>query len=100
MPYITQSKRDALDSIINDLHNALVMLEIDDPRNNFEGNMNYTITKLITLCYTTPSYREVNDVVGMLECVKQEYYRRVAAPYENQKAMENGDVYPNPVTGE
>jgi len=100
MPYIKQNKRDVLDPIIEDLHQALVELELDDESNNFEGNMNYVITKLITLCYNSPSYREINDVVGMLECCKLEYYRRAAAPYESQKAMENSDVYPNPITGE
>ena len=94
MPYIVKSKRDLLDSTIEQLHKLLVDLELDDPQNNFEGAMNYTITKLITMCYTTPSYREVNDVVGLLECVKQEYYRKVAANYENQKEFENGPVYP------
>jgi len=31
---------------------------------------------------------------GVLENVKQEMYRRLAAPYEDKKAEENGDVYP------
>jgi broad-specificity NMP kinase len=39
------------------------------------------------------SYATINDVVGVLECAKQEVYRRVAAPYEDKKCKENGDVY-------
>lgn len=31
--------------------------------------------------------------MGVLECVKQEYYRRVAIPYEDQAKERNGDVY-------
>ena len=31
--------------------------------------------------------------MGALECAKLELYRRVAAPYEDVKIMENGDVY-------
>jgi len=31
--------------------------------------------------------------VGVLECAKMELYRRVAAPYEDKKKEENGDVY-------
>ena len=101
MPYIVSSKRDALDLIINDLHNALVMLEIDDPdSNSMEGNLNYTITKLLTLIYTSPRYAEINDAIGVLECCKLEYYRRVAADYENLKAFQNGDVYPNAIEQE
>lgn len=91
MPYIGQDKRNVLDPIIDELHRALVGLEIDDGNNNFEGNMNYLITRLIRKCYDT-SYRNINDVVGMLECVKLEHYRTVAAPYEDQKKFENGDV--------
>ena len=29
----------------------------------------------------------------MLECAKLELYRRVAAPYEDEKIDQNGDVY-------
>jgi hypothetical protein len=33
------------------------------------------------------------DVVGALECAKLELYRRLAAPYEDQKIKLNGDAY-------
>lgn len=93
MPYVKQEKRDALDSAITELHRALLDLELDDPQNNMEGNLNYTLTALLNKVYSSPSYREINDAIGMLECMKLEYYRRKAAPYEDQKAFENGDVY-------
>jgi len=94
MPYIKQDKRAVLDQHINNLHRALVDLELDDPNNNTEGNLNYTITRLIKLVYgqVTSSYRDVNDVIGMLECIKLEYYRKLAAPYEDVKEIENGVV--------
>lgn len=38
-------------------------------------------------------YDSLNAVIGVLECAKQEFYRRAAVPYENQKITENGDVY-------
>lgn len=98
MPYIKQEKRDVLDPYIQGLHDTLVELELDDPEhNNFEGNMNYIVSKLIALCYTTPSYREINDVNGFLACVRDEYNRKVTIPYETQKEHENGPVYTNPV---
>jgi len=31
--------------------------------------------------------------MGVLECIKQEFYRRAVAPYEDKKKEENGDVY-------
>jgi hypothetical protein len=39
------------------------------------------------------SYSIINDIVGVLECAKMEFYRRVAVPYEDKKRTENGDVY-------
>lgn len=33
------------------------------------------------------------DALGALECCKLEFYRRVAAPYEDSKIISNGDVY-------
>ena len=40
------------------------------------------------------SYATLNEVVGALECCKLEMYRRVFAPYEDKKMLENGDAYP------
>ena len=40
------------------------------------------------------SYATFNEVVGVLECAKQEFYRRVVAGYEQEKFVANGDVYP------
>lgn len=93
MPYIKKEKRPDLDKVVDAAITVLRGYELDDPNNNMEGNLNYFITSLLNKVYTTPSYREINDAVGMLECVKLEQYRRKAAPYEDQKAFENGDVY-------
>lgn len=91
MPYISQTKRVTLDPLIDAMHQELVNLETDDENNNMEGNMNYLITRLIRKVYGQ-SYREINDAMGMLECVKLEHYRTMAVPYEDQKKYENGDV--------
>lgn len=40
------------------------------------------------------SYDNIAGITGVLENVKQELYRRSFAPYEDQKIMDNGDVYP------
>jgi broad-specificity NMP kinase len=39
------------------------------------------------------NYTNVNSVMGVLSCVSAELYRRLAAPYEDRKIKENGDVY-------
>ncbi len=91
MPYIPQEKRPQLDEAVDVLHHVLVGLESDDENNNMEGNMNYLITRLLRKVYGT-SYTEINAAVGMLNCVILEHYRTIAAPYEDQKKFENGDV--------
>lgn len=40
--------------------------------------------------FTSEAHR---TILGVLECVKLELYRRVAAPYEDRKIEENGDVF-------
>lgn len=95
MPYISQDKRDVLDPVIEQLHQTLVDLEIDDDQNNMEGNINYSITRLLMMVYgdrDTTRYAQINDALGVLDAVSKEYYRIVAAPYEDQKRFENGDV--------
>lgn len=59
------------------------------------GELNYLITKqCLRYLQSKPlSYALINDVIGALECAKQEFYRRIALPYEIEKIKENGDVY-------
>lgn len=94
MPYIKQYKREVLDSAIDEVVNALRELESDDPANSFAGNLNYLISSILYKSYGgQPRYDDINEIVGMLECCKMEFYRRIAAPVENKKIVENGDVY-------
>lgn len=59
------------------------------------GELNFAITKLVVgyLEHKGKSYATINDAVGVLECAKLELYRRVAAPYEDTKCFEHGEVY-------
>ncbi len=60
------------------------------------GELNYLITNTIIGYLDTlnrHSYAGYNEVVGVLECVKLEMYRRMVAPYEDKKCVVNGDVY-------
>ena len=84
MPYIKQEMRDQF-------NDGLITL----PSN--EGEMNYVITDLLDdfLSAYGLNYANVNALVGVLECAKLELYRRIAAPYEDEKIKENGDVYTN-----
>ena len=61
------------------------------------GWLNFQITKLCDDYLKHEdrgkNYGNINEVIGVLECAKLEFYRRVAAPYEDTKIEANGDVY-------
>lgn len=86
MPYIKTAGRNRLE---NTLHQVMVNLPAD------AGELNYTLSRIVDTYIQVKgkNYQNLNEVIGVLECVKQEYYRRIAAPYEDAKIKENGDVY-------
>lgn len=92
MPYITQDKRDVLDGPIDEVLNALRELECDDAANNTEGNINYVVTRILQRVYRGGGYAGINDALGVMMGATMEFYRTVAAPYEDQKKHDNGDV--------
>jgi hypothetical protein len=59
------------------------------------GELNYQISSLLNsfVAMKGLSYATVNEAMGAVECAKQEFYRRIAAPYEELKAKQNGEVY-------
>jgi len=59
------------------------------------GELNFLFTFWITqyVGVSGLSYQIINDVIGALEGAKMEFYRRVAAPYEDDAKDRNGDVY-------
>lgn len=80
MPYINSMQKEAL------------LTRSSEPTN--PGELNYMITVLIRNYWeANQRYQSINDVLGALEGAKLEFYRRVAAPYEDKKIQENGDVY-------
>jgi hypothetical protein len=81
MPYIKKWDRERLKSTAEKI--------------NTPGELNYVITNEI-LTYIKrqgKSYETINAVIGVLEAAKLEMYRRFVAPYEDEKRVENGDVY-------
>ena len=96
MPYIKKEKREIVNTQLGYLIDAVV--EASEDKNVLPGVLNYCITVLIKSAYknTTPgsklSYADHNAVIGVLECAKQEFYRRNTSPYEDEKVVENGDV--------
>ena len=81
MPYILPKSRINIDKCLKDL--------VSTP-----GALNYAITKLCHYYVENfgRNYRILNEVIGVLQCAMLELYRQVAAPYEDQKKLENGPV--------
>lgn len=91
MPYIKNSRRAEIESTTK-FSEFLVSLE---RLNEFNvGDFNYLITRMLTIFWnSSKSYEKANSLIGVLECVKQEFYRRAIAPYEDVKIKENGDIF-------
>ena len=87
MPYIKASSRNKYEKILENLVEILKKL----PPEEIDGELNYVVTKILKEIYPL-RYFHINKAIGVLECAKLEYYRRVAAPYEDLKIEEAGDV--------
>ena len=94
MPYINQAQRGEIDPHLERFLNAM------QDRGLFTaGALNYCITRLLISVIRDSDPPEVkgydlyNELMGVLECAKLEFYRREVAPYEDIKADRNGDLY-------
>jgi len=87
MPYITGERRKA---ILGEGGAYIDIREVESV-----GELNFAITMLCKnfLENDCRAYRSFNKIIGVLECVKQEFYRKAVVPYEEEKEQENGSVY-------
>ncbi len=96
MPYIHENAREGLDPV-----QALQIGKIAGCTRGImlagtAGELNYQITRLVDdylVRHGGSSYQVLNEIMGVLECAKQEFYRRRVAPYEDIKIRAHGDVY-------
>jgi predicted type IV restriction endonuclease len=88
MPYIIQEDRKRYDDILNQLIAKLAEI----PEEDRDGHINYCVTVMLKRLYAPPKYKRYNRAMGVLSCIAQEFYRRMIAPYENEKIKESGDV--------
>lgn len=60
------------------------------------GQLNYALNQLVNsyIEQNNFNYQTANDIIGAMECAKMELYRRLIAPYEDAKILQNGDVKP------
>lgn len=88
MPYIKESDRTKLDSCIDSM---IECLENED-LSSVLGNINYCFSRVLGGIMKQPSYNKVAMITGVLENIKQEFYRRVGVSLEEKKIRENGDI--------
>jgi hypothetical protein len=103
MPYIKQDRRSHLDPHINRMclaikglltsENVFIKKEISNEEFlSICGDLNYCFSRILSNLLSDISYSKVAVTTGILENVKQEFYRRVAEKYEDEKISENGDI--------
>lgn len=101
MPYIKEDRRAGLDSSINSLVFSIkTNINPHKPAKltneeflNISGDINYCVSRLVSQLMGEVSYGKIAIITGVLENIKQEYYRRVAESYEDKKLRENGDIH-------
>lgn len=89
MPYIKQDRREDFIELLGTFR------RLTGEDGSFgPGDLNYIFTEFthIIIAARSTNYALLNALIGTLECCKLELYRRVAAPYEDKKIEENGDV--------
>ena len=97
MPYIPQKDRKQLDPIIDQLAEKINTLSGEQENESaFAGLLNYTCTrlalKIMRLRFGKVRYWIIASVTGVFKNVSDEFYRRLAAPYEDKQIAKNGDV--------
>ena len=88
MPYIPKKLRKKFDSEIDALISAL---RVGDDGFFISGEVNYCLSRIIWGLWGK------NALVGILECVRTEFYRRLLAPYEDNQIQKSGDILEQPV---
>jgi len=85
MPYIKPNDRQRYDELIEHL--------VQWSKGEGVGPLNYIITRLIHMSLPpTPCYRDLNEMIGVLECAKASLIETVVIPYEKKKMKENGHI--------
>lgn len=87
MPYIKQEDRKIYDDKLDDLCFLL------EEQGYNEGHVTYVLYKIVARWFKDiPKYSSICRIRGVLTGTKDEFDRRIAAPYEDNKCKKNGDV--------
>ena len=70
------------------LEELICKLTTDKP-----GDINYVLSKIVWQLFDrNPRYTTANTLIGVLEAVKLQFYRRKVIPYEMRKCHNEGDI--------
>ena len=70
-----------------------LVAELNKKPEDVAGNLNFVVTSVLKrLIAKNKRYKTMNDLIGALECIKLELYRKVCGSYEELKEAENGPV--------
>jgi hypothetical protein len=96
MPYINKEEREELDphieSLVAIIKNTKIKLNNPNDFKNHLGRINYCFSRILSGVMGTISYSNIAMATGVIENIKQEFYRRLASHYEDKKIKENGDI--------
>lgn len=96
MPYIKEEERQELDSCIDQMIVCIRdnKTSLNNPHDfqNYLGRINYCFSRILGGLMKEPSYNKIAMITGVLENIKQEFYRRVGVSLEERKIRENGDM--------
>ena len=97
MPYIAPKNRKNLDDLIDQLAQAIVdEAKKEDYDAAFTGLLNYAYTrlalKIVRLRFGKMRYWIIAAITGVFKNASDEFYRRIAVPYEDKQIEKSGDV--------
>ena len=94
MPYITKDERTQYDDLIEQVTTKLLnKFPADNGRDFSEGDLNYIVSSITWKLFdVSPSYKRGNKLVGCLDCIKHEFFRRRLDGYESKAIEKNGDI--------
>lgn len=97
MPYIKTHQRNGLDPLLDALVAKIGEIAGSDSQLNEKvGMANYCMSKIASGLLSQESdikYWKIALISGVFVNAKDEFYRRVAVPYEENQLALNGDVY-------
>lgn len=94
MPYIKQVDRPELDIHIDALAKVInEKAKTYGYDGAFAGLLNYTCTTLALKVNPARRYWTIALLSGVFHNIADEFYRKYAAPYEEEQIKNNGDVY-------